>query len=353
MENNILSSPFFSICIPNYNYALYLAETIDSVLKQEYRDFEIIISDNASTDNSWEVIQTYVKKDKRIKAFKNNYNVGFAPNLQKVTEKASGEFFLLLSADDIMMPGALEIYHQIIRSQENEALVLHSAFFHIDSNGKKISIVYRESQGFRARKVNIQEQKLNETYLYQIWDSAETLRFAMRTNLGIGAFLTVLYPKSLWKKVEGYDVAYQIFPDKAFLFKILTENVKYIYINRALFGYRIHNQNQNATNSNQKALKHQMDGYLRCITLPQQTLEKAGLTRLDLQKAYVKNLILKHAAIELQKGSSTNCFRILSFGFGTFPSIMKIHSITWILIFLTLLGPLGTLIVKKFKHLVN
>ena len=52
----------FSICIPNFNYGGYIGRTIDSVLNQDYQNFEIIIVDNASTDNSWEVISSYAKK---------------------------------------------------------------------------------------------------------------------------------------------------------------------------------------------------------------------------------------------------------------------------------------------------
>ena len=58
-----MKNPFFSICIPNYNYAHYLGETIESVLNQNFEDFEICIADNASNDNSWEVINSYIEKN--------------------------------------------------------------------------------------------------------------------------------------------------------------------------------------------------------------------------------------------------------------------------------------------------
>ena len=73
------NNPNFSICIPNYNYGKYIGDTIQSVLNQTYQNFEIIIVDNASTDDSIEIIKSF--KDKRIKLFLNKYNIGFAPNL--------------------------------------------------------------------------------------------------------------------------------------------------------------------------------------------------------------------------------------------------------------------------------
>ncbi len=107
-----MTAPLFSICIPNYNYAHYIDQTIDSVLSQTFQDFEIIIADNASTDNSLEVIQSY--DDPRIKLVLNQYNVGFAPNLDRATENTTGQYILLLSSDDIMKPGALTRYAEAI-----------------------------------------------------------------------------------------------------------------------------------------------------------------------------------------------------------------------------------------------
>ncbi|MGB0177514.1 MAG: glycosyltransferase family 2 protein, partial [Owenweeksia sp.] len=71
-------SPLFSICIPNFNYAGYIGRTIESVLNQSFRDFELIIVDNASTDDSMEVIRGYKEQDARIRVFENKFNVGFA-----------------------------------------------------------------------------------------------------------------------------------------------------------------------------------------------------------------------------------------------------------------------------------
>ncbi|HIK58508.1 MAG TPA: glycosyltransferase family 2 protein, partial [Nitrospinaceae bacterium] len=70
------SAPKVSVCIPTYNYAKYLPEAIESVLKQSYDNYELIIVDDCSTDNSANVINEYAKKDQRI-VFKNNdHNLG-------------------------------------------------------------------------------------------------------------------------------------------------------------------------------------------------------------------------------------------------------------------------------------
>ena len=101
-----MNKPSFSICIPNYNYGDYIGETIQSVLNQSYQNFEIIVADNASTDNSVDVVKSF--KDDRIRLIQNEINIGFSPNLQKATMYANGDFINLLSSDDLMKPNALE-----------------------------------------------------------------------------------------------------------------------------------------------------------------------------------------------------------------------------------------------------
>src|SRR5690349_11456063 len=111
--------PTFSICIPNYNYGRYIGETIQSVLDQTYPNFEIIVADNASTDDSVSVVESF--KDKRIRLVRNRYNIGFAPNLQRATECAQMQFINLLSSDDQMKPNALEVYAGILEGLGEQA----------------------------------------------------------------------------------------------------------------------------------------------------------------------------------------------------------------------------------------
>ena len=128
MKGSLLAddwSPTFSVCIPIYNHGRYIADTIQSVLNQTYPHFEIVIADNASTDDSVEQIQKL--KDPRIKLHRNRYNIGFAPNLQRVTMLATNEYINLLSSDDQMKPNALETYASVIHTLgKRSELVLYS-----------------------------------------------------------------------------------------------------------------------------------------------------------------------------------------------------------------------------------
>lgn len=97
--------PQVSICIPTHNTARYLPETIESVLSQDFTDFELVICDNASTDQTSEVCRSY--DDPRLRYVRFEELVNQAGNFNRCLEQARGEFITLLHADDYFLPGFL------------------------------------------------------------------------------------------------------------------------------------------------------------------------------------------------------------------------------------------------------
>ena len=95
--------PLVSICIPSYNYAHYIATTIESALQQEYRNFEVIIADNASTDDTRAVLERY-RDDPRVRIFYREKNHGIAENVSFSIAQAKGEYVVVCGADDALLP---------------------------------------------------------------------------------------------------------------------------------------------------------------------------------------------------------------------------------------------------------
>jgi len=98
--------PLVSICIPNYNYERFIGETIESVLKQTYNNYEVIICDNCSTDRSLEIINSY--SDSRIKVYRNSENINLYENINKAISYSCGELIAILHSDDLYAPDFLE-----------------------------------------------------------------------------------------------------------------------------------------------------------------------------------------------------------------------------------------------------
>jgi glycosyltransferase involved in cell wall biosynthesis len=117
-----LHKPRVSIGIPVHNGEKYLEAAIDSILAQTYSDFEIILSDNASTERTAAICQAYAAGDQRIQYFRNEKNLGAAPNFNRVVELSSGEYFKWAAYDDVLAPEFLSRCVEVL--DRNPAVVL-------------------------------------------------------------------------------------------------------------------------------------------------------------------------------------------------------------------------------------
>jgi len=105
--------------MPNYNCEKYLAEAIESILNQSFTDFEFIIVDDCSTDNSWGIIQGYAKQDKRIVAMRNEENLKICKTLNRGLEIAKGEYIARMDSDDVAKNIWIETVFEKIGSDKN------------------------------------------------------------------------------------------------------------------------------------------------------------------------------------------------------------------------------------------
>jgi len=125
-----------SACLPTFNMAEYLAETIDSYLNQTYKDFEIIVQDDGSTDTTDTIMDYFVKKDKRIKYFKNGKNLGIAKTRNNAFSHAKGEFIAIADADDPVHP---DRFKKSIKAIE-KADIVYCPILNADADGKVFAI---------------------------------------------------------------------------------------------------------------------------------------------------------------------------------------------------------------------
>lgn len=104
-----------SVIMASYNYAEYIRAAIESVINQTFKEWELIIVDDCSTDDSVNVIKSYLYDD-RIKLYINEENLGLAGTLQKGISKAQGEWIAFLESDDIFFPNSLEEKYKAVSS---------------------------------------------------------------------------------------------------------------------------------------------------------------------------------------------------------------------------------------------
>ncbi len=220
-------SPKVSIIVPCYNQADYIRETLESVLTQTYDNWECIIIDDGSTDNSELIIKQYLYKDKRFKHIgKSNGGVSSARNLG--IQNAQGEYILPLDADDYIDPTYL-----------SKGVSL------LDSN-HHLKLVYA-----KARMVGL----LNEEWKLIPFNYQELLK---GHNM---IFVSCIYKKEDFLKVGGYCEKMQYgWEDWDFLVRLLYKcNENQVFkINEILFYYRIKSVSRSVLFDNSQNLKNKM-----------------------------------------------------------------------------------------------
>lgn len=124
-KNKSSNSPLVSVIMPVYNNEKYVSYAIESILFQTYNNFEFIIIDDCSTDNSWKIIQKYAKKDKRIKSFRNkkNLNIVKTRNYGFSLMSDNAKYVAIFDSDDISLPKRLEREVSYLESHRNIGVV--------------------------------------------------------------------------------------------------------------------------------------------------------------------------------------------------------------------------------------
>ena len=205
-----------SVCIPTYNHGSLVTTAIESVLKQSYQDFEIVVVDNASTDNTEQILSRFT--DPRIRYFRNLVNLGFSRNLQRSFELAQGEFLQFLCADDFLYANCLQRTVTFLLQHPHAAFV-HTGHNLVDPTGKSV-----------------------ETRIYE-WKSLvsgkEFLEQLMEWGIAGVCLSSVVMRREYLERVGGIDMDLEFAADYGMWMK-LSFLGEVGYVPQALVAYRVH-----------------------------------------------------------------------------------------------------------------
>ncbi|MFH2106767.1 MAG: sugar nucleotide-binding protein [Candidatus Micrarchaeota archaeon] len=210
-----------SVIMPCYNQVNYIRESVDSVLNQTYKNIELILIDNVSTDGTKEVIQEYEKKDRRVKAIYHKENMGYGGSINDGFANATGKYIALTSSDDIWYLEKLDI--QVLQLISfNDSDLVHSDADIIDGKGKKTGTIRK---------------------LYRLDTSkASGNVFDYLTTKNICCTSTVLFRKECLKTYGEFDPELRFAHDWWFYIK-LSQKHKFYYCPERLVAYRVHSTN--------------------------------------------------------------------------------------------------------------
>ncbi len=329
----------FSICIPNYNYARYLPHAIQSVLDQQGVDFELLFSDNASTDDSVEAIRRF--NDPRIKISRNAYNIGFAGNVERAARMASGDAMIMLSSDDLVRPGALACYQRLFEhlGPNAQSAIVSASWDVVDAENQVTGYQGPDRRVWLESDRQPRFEELLGTKVYGV-PAQEMLRRSLAQMRNPFNFAATCYSASLYRQVEGYG-SRLMNPDKWFHWKVLTVADMAYFVDQRLFAYRWHSSNQTAQQAATSSLKFMVDDYTSTLEIDQNMLQRAGMTQDELLQAFVEYDVARHGLATLAGGSRIRARRILDFGRATYPGHVRRNHNAKLLRLLLALGPFG------------
>jgi glycosyltransferase involved in cell wall biosynthesis len=132
------AAPRVSVGLPVYNGERYLAGALDCILAQDFGDFELIVSDNASTDGTAEIVREHAARDARIRYHRNERNLGAAPNYNRLVELARGTFFRWQTYDDRVAPTHLSRCLEAFDQGPDDLVLVYPRTTLIDADGVEI-----------------------------------------------------------------------------------------------------------------------------------------------------------------------------------------------------------------------
>lgn len=241
MNAMIEKNPKLSILIPSYNHAPFLPEAIESVLAQDFDDYELLIRDDASTDDTRRVLEHYVKLDSRIRFSINRVNAGMAQNWNLCLGEARGKYIKLFNSDDKLFTKD-SLSRLVAMLDDNPSAVLaSSARYVIDENSMVLDIWdFVKSSG--------------------IHNGQDVILRCLRTNTNIiGEPSAVLFRKKY--STRGFNNSYKQIADLD-MWAHLLEQGDLIYTTDPLCAWRTHPDQQTRRNEVHKIGQHELYTFL-------------------------------------------------------------------------------------------
>jgi glycosyltransferase involved in cell wall biosynthesis len=222
-----MSVPLVSVLVPVYNGELYLTECLESILAQDFRDYEVLVSDDGSTDGSAAVIERYAQRDPRIRWWRNPRNLGIGGNFNAPLRAARGEYIKYVLQDDKFCdPSALRRMVAALASDASVALLVSAAH-----------LIDAESRLIRVR---------NPFGCSGVWDGKQVIVRCLEENANlIGEPSLALFRRS--QGARGFDEGLRQLLDLEMWFHLLEQG-RFAYLAEPLCAFRQHPAQQTEVN---------------------------------------------------------------------------------------------------------
>lgn len=158
-QNTHIKTPLLSVGLPVYNGAQWIVDAIESILEQSFADFELIITDNASTDETETICRDFAIRDERVKYHRNPINIGLFRNFDRAFELSSGQFFKWAADSDFCLELFFEKCVAVLEARPDAVLVYPQAYLlMVDMHGKEVISEYFDD-------FNLEDERPSERFI--------------------------------------------------------------------------------------------------------------------------------------------------------------------------------------------
>ena len=240
--------PTISIVAASYNYGNYITQTIDSIISQSFSDWELIVVDDGSKDNSVEIIKSYCQKDSRIKLFQheNGINKGHAKTLELGIKNASGDWIALIDVDDILKANALKERIEFIQNEKNVIFLFNdvSIFGEKESVNKASKYLIKTRKKIDNTTGKLQKLK-NGIYI----SNDNFFNFFSKINI-IPTFSGVMIKRSVFEDIDFNSPLNYKFD--RYLYTQIAIKYGVHFLDKKLTNWRMHGDSQTHTREDPK-----------------------------------------------------------------------------------------------------
>ena len=285
--------PLVSICIPTYNGARYLKETLDSCLSQTYKNVDILISDDGSTDETFSLVQSYMSTYPQIRLHRNSSNLGLVGNWKKCIELAKGDWIKFIFQDDVMKEDCVARMMEACIDNDTLMCICSRTFLFEPDSDEKIKLYYSHelSRGERLFRHNSCVQPEESKLLVS--------PFVIENVLGEP--ICTLFHRTLYRAVGGYQEELKQVVDYEFGLKAIL-SFPFTFIPEPLVVFRVHGSSTTGTTHagsaaksavTEKMIQSTVGDFIRLIGMYKSDarfscfLEYWGIQRLNLLERYL------------------------------------------------------------------
>jgi glycosyltransferase involved in cell wall biosynthesis len=234
-----------SICIPTYNGQKFLETCLDSAIVQTYKDIEIIVVDDCSTDKTSEIAKKYQVKDPRVKIFQNEKNIGLVPNWNRCIELATGEWIKFLFQDDALAPNCVEVMINALSADDK-----------IVSSGRRL--ILDESLDEATKKYSVNEtltfERLGIISDLPVFITPQKIASFIVSNIStnfIGEPTVIMFKKEAVKELGNFNPDIIQICDLEYFLRIAS-NYGIKYVPQPITYFRVHKGSASTSNVSER-----------------------------------------------------------------------------------------------------